>query len=844
MVADPIPDTVVVGTESATTQDERLWLLCRYLAGRCNGASTEDGVGFSKFDAAFGHDMAERPPSTWTAWQRFKLYRTLSRYRQTQLAAWWHQIAPVANPYEQPVPREGIVGAALDAVMGPSPRPTRTFQIVTQADGAERIEVTLVPREPGFDAALTAIKALPGRVYDPDRKRWLLPLTAPTLEPMLQVAEQHHFTVPAEVAERAATIIAEFQHKVDLSRATSADVAMPGLGIEPFGFQKAGILYAERTPNVMIADEPGLGKTGQALVTLFRTNSWPALVVCPASIKAVWRREAPRWLPLLRQPHTVAVIDGKCTATVARRLDELRQLEEAVRQQERTKVPVGNGHAQWGFDGLLTDDDVVRARRDGMRLTLGSLWPLVHPDLKLVIINYDVLNSWKTVLRQMGFQAVVADEAHNMKNASALRTQAFEYVARGITRDEYKRRVRFGAGVPRTILLTGTPVVNNPLELYVLMRLADVHEAFGDYRTYQMTYGYANPATTYGAEKLTELHQLCRERFLVRRRKQDVLTDLPDKLRTVVPIELTNADAYLDTEHNVAAYFAERTASDEAFLAQIAQEADFLNLTGDDRAVFLDRLTKERYAAAFNRAADMNEALLKWEALKTVCVEGKMAGALAWIEEFLASGKKLVVFGWHTAVVERIATHFKAPAIMGRTKTEDRARYVDAFQHDPGVPLIVGNIRAMGEGLTLTAASDVAFLEFGWNPKDQQQAEDRCHRIGQTDSVTVWSLVGVLPEEKGTPVWIDHEGTKHPYAGVDHAVDEDTGDTWGEPWEEARDIETIDSDLIDLIAAKQRVVDAVQDGIVTDGGVSLFAALQARLAERSARRQTTHEGGA
>ena len=119
-----------------------------------------------------------------------------------------------------------------------------------------------------------------------------------------------------------------------------------------------------------------------------------------------------------------------------------------------------------------------------------------------------------------------------------------------------------------------------------------------------------------------------------------------------------------------------------------------------------------------------------------------MDSALAWIRERIEAGEKLVIFGWHTEVVERIAEELDCRMIRGGVKVEDRQAAVDEFQGDPDTMAIALNIKAGGVGLTLTASSNVVFVEEPWTPADFDQCVDRCHRYGQEALVTAWVLHG------------------------------------------------------------------------------------------------------
>ena len=134
---------------------------------------------------------------------------------------------------------------------------------------------------------------------------------------------------------------------------------------------------------------------------------------------------------------------------------------------------------------------------------------------------------------------------------------------------------------------------------------------------------------------------------------------------------------------------------------------------------------------------------LQLEKLKQIAIQGKMEQAIKWIWNFLDSGEKLVIFATHKFVIDRIMQEYKGKAVKvdGSVPTNKRQEIVRQFQEHRGTKLFVGNIQAAGVGLTLTASSNVLFLEFPWTPGELDQAIDRVHRIGQQYNVTGHCLV-------------------------------------------------------------------------------------------------------
>ncbi|MDQ2895188.1 MAG: SWF/SNF helicase family protein, partial [Actinomycetota bacterium] len=206
-------------------------------------------------------------------------------------------------------------------------------------------------------------------------------------------------------------------------------------------------------------------------------------------------------------------------------------------------------------------------------------------------------------------------------------------------------------------------------------------------------------------------HWHLRRHCFVRRRKSEVLPQLPAKRQVVVPMALTNTAEYRLAERDVIAWL---------------------------RAQPLDLSTLNARIATTLRA----ERLAQLGTLQRLAARGKLAAALAWMGDFLASGEPLVVFARHREVQHALVERFpEALHLLGNDSLPAREAAIAAFQKPDGPQLIVGATRVAAQGITLTRASNVAFLELEWTPAMHDQAEDRCHRIGQHDAVTAWYLL-------------------------------------------------------------------------------------------------------
>jgi SNF2 family DNA or RNA helicase len=208
-------------------------------------------------------------------------------------------------------------------------------------------------------------------------------------------------------------------------------------------------------------------------------------------------------------------------------------------------------------------------------------------------------------------------------------------------------------------------------------------------------------------------------------------------------LPLSDPAEYRRAAADVTAYCGEQAAQDKTFRAEVAE------MPVEERSEAI----RVRQQSAEHKAAQA-EQLTRINALRQLIARLKLPAAIEWLENFVDTGEKIVVFAWHQEIVKALADHFGAATIMGGDSMAARQESVDRFQADPKCQVLVCNILAAGVGLTLTAASNVAFVELEWRPAMLDQAYDRIHRIGQeAESTTGWYLLGNGDDTIDTEMW-------------------------------------------------------------------------------------------
>ncbi|XP_072198489.1 SWI/SNF-related matrix-associated actin-dependent regulator of chromatin subfamily A-like protein 1 [Excalfactoria chinensis] len=308
------------------------------------------------------------------------------------------------------------------------------------------------------------------------------------------------------------------------------------------------------------------------------------------------------------------------------------------------------------------------------------------------IISFDLLSKMDKQLK-CTFQVVIIDESHYLKNIKTARCRAAMPLLKAAR---------------RVILLSGTPAMSRPAELYT--QIAAVQPGFfPQFHTFGLRYCDAKKMPWgwdySGSSNLAELKILLEESIMIRRLKSDVLSQLPAKQRKMVVVAPEGINAKTK--------------------AMLAAEAKKMA-----RGYESKQQEKEALLLFYNRTA-----------------EAKIHSVVEYILELLESGKdKFLVFAHHKIVLDAIVEelekkHFDYIRIDGSTPSAERQSLCQKFQFSEKQAVAVLSLTAANMGLTLSAADLVVFAELFWNPGVLIQAEDRAHRIGQTSSVNVHYLV-------------------------------------------------------------------------------------------------------
>ncbi len=485
-----------------------------------------------------------------------------------------------------------------------------------------------------------------------------------------------HDTVKEKLAKHEAEMWVDLVSARD--RLASIDADLKTRGKEIFPYQRVGIEWLATRTGGLFADDQGLGKTMQCLCAL--PPGGRILVVCPSAVKSAWRTEVSKFRPNFQ----VNILEGTKSfrwplegEVVVLNYDILPSFHEPKCKRVIEKPCKGCYPGQPGMHLMSCDASRTVCK--------GCINPPIPKPPEGV--------------------AFVVDEAHKVKNPESMRGESTRLLS---------RLVRAEKG--RTWMVTGTPLMNRPEEVWNILDAGDLaYEAFGSRKEFDRMFGreknivtirgktvqkgwrYTGPTSAEAAEHL--------QRVMLRRVKTDVMSELPEKIYNRIPVDVGRE--VLEACNKLLKEFG-----GSKWLAEILEAKDI----------------------PFERISQVRAALASAKILKMLEI----------VEAAEEAEQKLVVFSAHRAPIDKLAKRKGWGVITGGVSAKEKGKIVEAFQ--AGELLGVGGtIGAMGTGVTLTASARMLFVDQAFTPAENLQAADRIHRIGQRFSVLIEELVANHP---------------------------------------------------------------------------------------------------
>ena len=312
--------------------------------------------------------------------------------------------------------------------------------------------------------------------------------------------------------------------------------------------------------------------------------------------------------------------------------------------------------------------------------------------------NEDIVAKLGQLCENKSIGIVAADEVHKMKNPTSQQGKGFLKI-----NSECK------------IAMTGTPLMNTPLDLFIILKwLGFEKHSFYAFKNHHCVMGGFGGYEVIGYKNMGELQEQL-DTIMLRRLKEEVL-DLPEK---------TYIDEYVEMKGKQEQIYKEVTM-------EIKANIDQISIAPNPLAELIRMRQATGYTGILSSTIQESAKLDRMEEL---------------VDDALENDKKVVIFSNWTQITDVVTQRLlkKYPgcvtAITGQTHDTNRQHAINRFQEDKNCMIMVGTIGALGTGVTLTAGTVEIFLDEPWNKALKDQAEDRCHRIGQNNNVTIYTLL-------------------------------------------------------------------------------------------------------
>ena len=480
-------------------------------------------------------------------------------------------------------------------------------------------------------------------------------------ETIMQIGALSGIVMDPSFEKLYSKVVRSEERKETELRERIAGLDLPG---RMYVFQKEAVVtmldYSDNGRNVLLASAPGCGKSCMTSVYLSKkAGAYPCLLICPASLKTNWAMEIQKWSPGVK----TYILEGRSSY----------EQPSVVASAKNADVVITN------YDILGIEDKTAREKEE-MRIAEAK------ENGRKYRKAFIPVKGWAGVFAGFGFRTVVCDECQYIESSKAVRTRAVIQICSD-------KRIR-------KVFLSGTPFETKLKQFYNACHIL-APDLFP--KESEFLFRYCAPKKTYfgwtfdGVSNLEELRRKL-SLFMIRHRKEDVLSQLPAKQK--IPV-----------------YFGMNASSRKLY---------------DDMEEEL--MSRKDKMHQFSYIAEMRKALM----------EIKKEVVYQYVKDMLEVEGKIVVFVYHVGMYDFLMEKFKgiAVGINGSVAAVKRQAAVDKFQKTDKIRLFIGQIGAVSTGLTLTASHTLIFAEFGQTAAQMEQASDRIHRIGQeSDSCQIYYLV-------------------------------------------------------------------------------------------------------
>lgn len=498
------------------------------------------------------------------------------------------------------------------------------------------------------------IKQMGTRVYNPDNHTWEMPVN--NIISLCNKFENEEIQISG---------IYEDLHKQEFEIDIPKDFEFK---TKPFNHQIDGVRFGLNKKKFLLCDDQGLGKTKQTIDfvgCLEKTDTInKVLIVCGVnSLKYNWQSEI-----------------------------SIHSDEKGWVLGTRFRKTTGKAYEGSTKDKLADLDNL--------------------PDCRYIITNIETLRAGAEKISKSKYHFPIAEKLQELCKKGTISVIAFDECHKSKEPTSLQSRAMINVTAKYMVAMSGTPLMNNPLDLYFPMKwLGYENHSFYQFKQHYCTLGGWGGSQVVGYKNLEEIRAMM-DNIMLRRLKTEVL-DLPEKIRKIEYVDMTpkQNQIYKEVYNGVMSEL---------------QKIKFSNNP-------LSMMIRLRQATGWTGILS-----------NTVQESAKMDRMVELVQEIVASGQKAIIFSnWEsmTEVAREKLKSYNPAYITGATKADERMKEVERFQNDDKCRVIIGTIGAMGTGLTLTAAQNVIFLDSPWNMALKAQAEDRAHRIGTKGTVNIITLV-------------------------------------------------------------------------------------------------------